>query len=231
MITIIIHTTDHITIGHITGLTSEDLSDLQVIQDFHFIQDITICFIINGGITMEIREMKKEDYARVSALYEENQSERRLKFNKRQLSNYLRGSGNKIFVLREEDIMMGLLNLNHATPGVIEIKDLVIKREFRNYGYGAKLLEYAIEHAKKNNVRKLFVLTNPNLRNAYVSYGFVLEGYLRSHIVDEEDLIVMSLFLDVEKQIDLGKKLDDIKLIEEVEEKTREGLRRLAGRR
>lgn len=180
---------------------------------------------------MEIKALTKDDYEKIASLFDEYWNERKLHFTRKQLSNYIRNPSNKIFALREEDIIMGLLNLSYENLDLVEIKDLIIKREFRGNAYGAKLLEHAIEYCKDNNVRKLFVLTNPNLRDAYVNYGFALEGYLKNHLADSEDLILMSLFLNTEKQIDLGKKLEDIKVIEDIERKTSEGLKRVAGRR
>src|SRR6266705_2129641 len=60
----------------------------------------------------------------------------------------------RVFVLRREGAIVGMINLlftiSTAEGGfVILLEDLVIHKAYRDKGYGSKLLEYAIDFARK----------------------------------------------------------------------------------
>src|SRR5213083_1252939 len=71
----------------------------------------------------------------------------------------------RVFVLRSNNAIVGMINLlftiSTAEGGfVILLEDLVIHKEYRGHGYGAKLLQYAIDFAKQKNFLRITLLTD-----------------------------------------------------------------------
>ncbi len=99
----------------------------------------------------------------------------------------------EFFIRKEGGKVIGTVSLTADVSGVAEIRDLVIKEEFRGKGYGKKILGELIEFAKKRKIRKLFALTK--VEGLFKSAGFEKEGVLKSHFAKGEDLIIMSKFL------------------------------------
>src|SRR5436190_20479849 len=89
-------------------------------------------------------------------------------------------SRGRVFVLRREGAIVGMINLlftiSTAEGGfVILLEDLVIHKGFQGKGYGSKLLDYAIDFAKKKNFLRITLLTDrPELRsqNFFKRHGF-----------------------------------------------------------
>ncbi len=99
----------------------------------------------------------------------------------------------EFFSYKEEDKLVGTVSLVTDVSGVAEIRDLVIKQEYRGKGYGKNMLNELINLAKERRVRKLFALTK--IENLFKSAGFEKEGILKSHFAKDEDLVIMSKFL------------------------------------
>ena len=100
------------------------------------------------------------------------------------------------FVIRNKEEIIGFASLVIYEGNVGEIRDFVIKEEFRGKGFGNTLLSYILEFAKQRNLRKVFVLALSNAKEFYKKNGFEAEGLLRSHFRKGEDLIIMSKFLN-----------------------------------
>jgi GNAT superfamily N-acetyltransferase len=71
----------------------------------------------------------------------------------------------RIFVLRKNDRILGMINLlftiSTAEGGfVILLEDVIVHRDFRSHGYGAKLLERAIDYARKKDFLRITLLTD-----------------------------------------------------------------------
>ena len=71
----------------------------------------------------------------------------------------------RIFVLRCNDRIMGMINLlftiSTAEGGaVIILEDLIIRQEFRSHGYGAQLLDYALDFARQKDFQRITLLTD-----------------------------------------------------------------------
>src|SRR2546422_9278656 len=79
-------------------------------------------------------------------------------------NNQLRGlrllfeqpSRGRVFVLRRDGAIVGMINLLFAISTaeggfVMLLEDLVVHKQSQGHGYGAKLLNYAIDFAKKKN--------------------------------------------------------------------------------
>lgn len=135
----------------------------------------------------------------------------------------------QFFVIKENNKVMGTVALIIFEAGVAEIRDLVVKKEYRRKGLGKKLIDYLIEFAKHNNVRKIYCLTVQPYRSFYEKCGFELEGFLKNHYKEGEHLIIMSRYLKEKeaKQVDLKKKLEDERQLREIESETTERLMKL----
>lgn len=101
-------------------------------------------------------------------------------------------SRGRIFVLRNESRIIGMINLlitiSTAEGGfVLLLEDLVIARDHRGHGYGRQLLDYACDYAREKGFLRITLLTDkPNTaaKEFYERHGFV-----------ESDMIPMRLVL------------------------------------
>src|SRR5438046_7679391 len=95
-------------------------------------------------------------------------------------------SRGRVFVLRRDGAIVGMINLlftiSTAEGGfVMLLEDLVIHKEYQGHGYGKKLLEHAIDFAKKKNFLRITLLTDrPETvaqeffrRHGFVEYSMV----------------------------------------------------------
>ena len=95
-------------------------------------------------------------------------------------------SRGRIFVLRGPQRIIGMINLlitiSTAEGGfVLLLEDLVIHRDHRGQGYGARLLEHAEEFAKSKSFVRITLLTDlPNepVKRFYLRHGFVESGMI-----------------------------------------------------
>ena len=74
-------------------------------------------------------------------------------------------SRGRVFVLRRNGAIVGMINLlftiSTAEGGfVILLEDLVVHNEYQGKGYGSKLLNHAIDFAKKKNFLRITLLTD-----------------------------------------------------------------------
>ncbi len=101
----------------------------------------------------------------------------------------------EFFVFKEKNKLIGIIALITDVSNVAQIRDMVVKPEYRGKGYGKVMLNGLIKLAKKRKVRKLYAFTFPKLEKFLKSSGFEKEGILKSHFAPKEDLIIMSKFL------------------------------------
>ena len=86
----------------------------------------------------------------------------------------------RIFVLRQNGMILGMINLlftiSTAEGGfVVMLEDVIIHRDFRHQGFGAKLLAHAIEYAKKKDFLRITLLTdrmNDDSQRFFKAHGF-----------------------------------------------------------
>ena len=90
-------------------------------------------------------------------------------------------SRGRVFVLRRNGAIIGMINLlftiSTAEGGfVMLLEDLVVHTQYQGQGYGNKLLEHAIDFAKKKNFLRITLLTDrpENVAQAFFrKHGFV----------------------------------------------------------
>jgi RimJ/RimL family protein N-acetyltransferase len=100
-------------------------------------------------------------------------------------------SRGRIFVLRGPGKIIGMINLlitiSTAEGGfVLVLEDLIIHRDYRHQGFGTRLLDYAVDFAKKKNFLRITLLTdkpNERLKRFFLKNGFV-----------ESDMIPMRMY-------------------------------------
>ncbi len=89
-------------------------------------------------------------------------------------------SRGRIFVLKQNDAILGMINLlftiSTAEGGsVIILEDLIIQRDYRGHGLGGRLLEYALDYARKKDFKRITLLTdrvNAEAQRFYKRHGF-----------------------------------------------------------
>jgi len=89
-------------------------------------------------------------------------------------------SRGRIFVLRNEQMIVGMINtlitISTAEGGfVLLLEDLVVHRDHRRSGYGSLLLRHALEFARQKKFLRITLLTDPldDVRHFYLKHGFV----------------------------------------------------------
>jgi len=101
-------------------------------------------------------------------------------------------SRGRVFVLRCDGAIVGMINLlftiSTAEGGfVMLLEDLVIHKRYQGHGYGARLLNHAIDFATKKNFLRITMLTD---RPENLSQEF-----FRRHGFVESSMIPMRLWL------------------------------------
>jgi len=101
-------------------------------------------------------------------------------------------SRGRVFVLRRDGAIVGMINLlftiSTAEGGfVMVLEDLVVHKRYQGHGYGAKLLNYAIDFAKKKNFLRITLLTDRPEN--------VAQEFFRRHGFVESSMIPMRLWI------------------------------------
>ncbi len=108
-------------------------------------------------------------------------------------------SRGRVFVLRRDGAIVGMINLlftiSTAEGGfVMVLEDLVIHKEYHGKGYGAKLLQYAIDFAKQKNFLRITLLTDRPEN--------VAQAFFRKHGFVESSMIPMRLWVAPQQNSD-----------------------------
>jgi len=98
----------------------------------------------------------------------------------------------RVFVLRCDGAIVAMINLlftiSTAEGGfVILLEDLVVHKEYQGKGFGAKLLNHAIEFAKQKNFLRITLLTDRPEN--------VAQEFFRRHGFVESSMIPMRLWI------------------------------------
>ncbi|HEX4706469.1 MAG TPA: GNAT family N-acetyltransferase [Candidatus Udaeobacter sp.] len=101
-------------------------------------------------------------------------------------------SRGRVFVLRRDGAIVGMINLlftiSTAEGGfVILLEDLVVHQKYQGKGYGKKLLEHAIDFARKKNFLRITLLTDRPEN--------VAQAFFRKHGFAESSMIPMRLWI------------------------------------
>ncbi len=87
----------------------------------------------------------------------------------------------RIFVLRQNGFILGMINLlftiSTAEGGfVVMLEDVIIHRDHRHHGFGARLLAHAVDYATKKDFLRITLLTdrmNEEGQRFFKNHGFI----------------------------------------------------------
>ena len=101
-------------------------------------------------------------------------------------------SRGRVFVLRRNGAIVGMINLlftiSTAEGGfVILLEDLVVHTQYQGQGYGNRLLEHAIDFARKKNFLRITLLTDRPEN--------VAQSFFRKHGFVDSSMIPMRLWI------------------------------------
>src|SRR5437773_10951962 len=108
-------------------------------------------------------------------------------------------SRGRVFVLRRNGAIVGMINLlftiSTAEGGfVILLEDLVVHTQYQGQGYGNRLLEHAIDFAKKKNFLRITLLTDRPEN--------VAQSFFRKHGFVDSSMIPMRLWITPQQNSD-----------------------------
>lgn len=89
--------------------------------------------------------------------------------------NAILSKGGRVFVVHNEEAVVGCLALIPMGGGVYEISKMAVSPGLRGLGIGRRLLQHAIAEAKALGAKSLFLGSSTKLKNAvhlYESVGF-----------------------------------------------------------
>ncbi len=178
---------------------------------------------------LTITELNPKDKKRAADLLGKFLKEKNLPFSRTWLLEYLTSGHTKeikehvFFSIKLDKEIIGIVSIIIYNNGLAEIKDFIIEENFRNKGYGSKSLTMLIDWCKNKNIRKIYSLVPPACKEFFSKHGFGVEGYLRDHYKEQEDLVLVAKFIEREKQLNLKEKL----MMLEIEKKTSEQLSKL----
>ena len=100
-------------------------------------------------------------------------------FGEQELRAIIEDSASQLFIMRDDERIMGMLTLGHYTSptgGKVWVEDVVVSTEYRGEGLGRKLINHAIEYCRENLSPCTLMLTSNPARVAanelYRTSGF-----------------------------------------------------------
>ncbi len=85
------------------------------------------------------------------------------------------------------------IDVSFFSLNCIRLGDMIINKNYRNKGIGSKMIDFVITYAKKNNIHKIWLWTQEELKDAigfYKDKGFVLEGKQKKQFCNKDALIL-----------------------------------------
>ena len=86
-------------------------------------------------------------------------------FGEQELRAIIEDSASQLFVMRDDERIMGMLTLGHYTSPTgrkVWVEDVVVSAEYRGKGLGRKLINHAIEYCRENlSPCTLMLTSNP----------------------------------------------------------------------
>ncbi len=100
-------------------------------------------------------------------------------------------SRGRIFVLRHNGMILGMINLlftiSTAEGGfVVLLEDVIIHRDYRKHGFGRKLLEHALDYARKKDFCRITLLAdriNEEGMRFFKAHGFTESAMLPMRLI------------------------------------------------
>ena len=100
-------------------------------------------------------------------------------FGEQELRAIIEDSASQLFIMRDDERIMGMLTLGHYTSPTgrkVWVEDVVVSTEYRGEGLGRRLINHAIEYCRENLSPCTLMLTSNPARIAanelYRTSGF-----------------------------------------------------------
>ena len=100
-------------------------------------------------------------------------------FGERELRAIVEDTASKLFIMRDDERIMGMLTLGHYTSPTgrkVWVEDVVVSADYRGKGLGRRLINHAIEYCRENLSPCTLMLTSNPARIAanelYRTSGF-----------------------------------------------------------
>ena len=100
-------------------------------------------------------------------------------FGEQELRAIIEDSASKLFIMRDDERIMGMLTLGHYTSPTgrkVWVEDVVVSADYRGKGLGRRLINHAIEYCRENLSPCTLMLTSNPARVAanelYRTSGF-----------------------------------------------------------
>ena len=100
-------------------------------------------------------------------------------FSERELRAIVEDTASKLFIMRDDERIMGMLTLGHYTSPTgrkVWVEDVVVSADYRGKGLGRRLINHAIEYCRENLSPCTLMLTSNPARVAanelYRTSGF-----------------------------------------------------------
>lgn len=112
------------------------------------------------------------------------------------LKKYFDGSNKtRIYLLAIDEIGISLgacyIDISFLGLNNVRLGDMMVKEKYRSRDVGSKLVEEVIAYARNNNVKKIWLWTQEELKPAiqlYEKTGFILEARLIKQFCDKDAL-------------------------------------------
>ena len=144
------------------------------------------------------RKIKRSEYKEVARLLNKSWKSRRYKDAEKYIAkgHSIEIKDDQFFVFESfRGGIAGVIGVVLYDSGVAELRDLVIDGKYRGLGYSTQMIERAIDYCISNKARKVYGYVRYQDEGLLKSLGFHVEGVLKNHFVDGEDLLILSKFL------------------------------------
>ena len=137
---------------------------------------------------ISIKQINEED---IDLCYELDSNSITL-WSKNQWINEFKKEGVKVFGLSFANLVIGICVLQEVVDEA-QINYFVVKKKYRNKGFGSFFMKYLIERCEKLNIKKLILEVsqrNVSAEKFYSGFGFLTVGIRRNYYKDGADALL-----------------------------------------
>ncbi len=146
-------------------------------------------------MSLIVRPFTSQDADACARLIDQNQADMGDLYTAQELIQS--ASYTQYHVADNDGVVVGLIGLNNLKNGIGMLATTCVDPAQHGHGIGTKLLQFMIQLGKKQNYRKLLLLTheqNKAMMILAIKQGFIPEGSLKKHFRDGKDVIYFSYF-------------------------------------
>lgn len=111
------------------------------------------------------------------------------------LMKYFQKNSPRIFIIAKtagKIVGVCYLDISWQSLKTVRLGDMFIAKDYRSKGIGSALIDKTIDYAKHNNIKKIWLWTQEELKDAirlYKKKGFRFEGTQKSQFCDKDALL------------------------------------------